>query len=83
MSALDVDRSALRSPHSNKRNSFPSPLTHAHIFEALHRSADNGATLNLSKLNLSDIGVSAAEQLATIGIRIGREAPEDKSPVER
>ncbi|KAJ3522312.1 hypothetical protein NMY22_g11944 [Coprinellus aureogranulatus] len=45
----------------------PAPLTSSAIAQALDRSPDNGRTLVLSKLNLSDVSVDAAEELATIG----------------
>ncbi|KAF8654226.1 hypothetical protein AX16_003750 [Volvariella volvacea WC 439] len=54
-------------------------LNGAIIAEALAQSNDNGVTLKLCKLNLTDIGALAAEELATIG----REAPEDESIVRR
>ncbi|KAF5387103.1 hypothetical protein D9615_001618 [Tricholomella constricta] len=75
-----VDRTTLLSPNSNKRSSFPSTsLSSVYIAQALQRSSDNGATLMFSKMNLSDVGALAAEELATIG----REMPEDESPVKR
>lgn len=81
MSALDVDRpAALRSPHRNKRLSYPgTSLSHAFIADALSQSPDNGASLVLHKKNLADIGEDAAQELATIG----RETTDDESSVER
>jgi hypothetical protein len=76
---LDVNHHISASPLLNK-SSFPSAsLNTTHISEAIQRSSDNGATLMFSKMNLSDVGVLAAEELATIG----RETPEDESPVKR
>ncbi|KAF8078065.1 RAM signaling pathway protein-domain-containing protein [Lyophyllum atratum] len=75
-----VDHATLLSPHSSKRTSFPSvSLGSVQIAQALQRSSDNGSTLMLSKMNLSNIGGLAAEELATLG----RETPEDESLVER
>jgi hypothetical protein len=55
-------------------------LNHEHISEALHRTDDNGATLDFSHKGLTDVGEYGAEQLATIG----REDPmEDESSVLR
>ncbi|KAG5646694.1 hypothetical protein DXG03_002684 [Asterophora parasitica] len=75
-----VDITTLLSPTSNQRKSFPSTsLSSAHIAQALQRSSDNGATLMFSKMNLSDVGALAAEELAALG----RETPDDESPVKR
>ncbi|KAK0458449.1 RAM signaling pathway protein-domain-containing protein [Desarmillaria tabescens] len=80
MSSLDVDRSTLRSPRWTKRGSYiPTPLTRAHIQEALSRSEDYGITLVFLKKNLTDIGASVVEELATVG----RNSPDDGYPVER
>ncbi|KAK1220429.1 RAM signaling network component [Marasmius sp. AFHP31] len=82
MSSLDVDRSVSRSPTTSKRGSFPPvsvSLSHFHIQEALSNSPDEGATLAFTKKHLTDIGVAAAEELATIGM----EPPEDESRVRR
>lgn len=75
MSSFDVDYSA-----ASKRTSFNSTsLSHVHIAEALLRSPDNGATLDLTKGKISDVGESGAEELAAIG----RTEPEDESSVLR
>ncbi|KAG7452790.1 uncharacterized protein BT62DRAFT_878865 [Guyanagaster necrorhizus] len=80
MSSLDVDRSTLRSPRWTKRGSYiPTPLTRAHVQEALSRSEDHGITLVFLKKNLTDIGISVVEELATVG----RNSPDDGYPVER
>jgi len=82
MSSLDVDRSALYSPSSRKRTSFPPvslSLSHEHIQDALSRSPDDGATLVFMKLNLTYIGEAAADRLANIG----KDSPDDESRVER
>lgn len=42
-------------------------LNHIHLAEALLRSEDNGATLDLSHRNLTDVGEYGAEELAAIG----------------
>jgi hypothetical protein len=63
---MDADRS-LRSFYSSKRNSYTFvSLNHVHIREAIERSADNGATLTFSRMNLSDIAARAVEGLAAI-----------------
>ncbi|KAG6911442.1 hypothetical protein DXG01_014516 [Tephrocybe rancida] len=77
-----VGRPTLLSSHSSKRNSESSPstsLSSVHIAQALQRSSDDGATLMFSKMNLSDVGVVAAEELASIG----RDNPGDESPLKR
>jgi hypothetical protein len=64
MTSAAIDRSNLRSPYwipSNTSNS----LKHEHIVDALSQSQDGGETLVLSKLDLTDISVDAAEELAT------------------
>ncbi|KAF8894501.1 RAM signaling pathway protein-domain-containing protein [Infundibulicybe gibba] len=75
---LDVDRPVLESPQYNKTMQS-TPLAPPHISQALGKSSDGGVTLNLSKLNISDVGVLAAEELALIG----RTSPDDESVVER
>lgn len=57
----------------------PTPLTPSAIAQARDRSPDNGHTLVLSKLNLSDVSPDAAEELATIG----RKGPDDECIIER
>jgi hypothetical protein len=80
MSLLDVDRAALRSLHETQKVSLPpTSLSSSHISDALHRSTDNGATLDLAKRNITDVGESGAEELATIG----RTEAEDESSVLR
>lgn len=84
MSALDTDRAALRTPLYMNKNSSSSSLPstslgHEHITDALLRSPDNGATLDLAKKNLTDVGEFGAEELATIG----REDLDDESSVLR
>lgn len=58
-----MDHSNLPSPYwiPNVSNS----LHHDHITTALNLSPDNGETLVFSKLDLTDIGVDALEELAT------------------
>ncbi|KAF9453247.1 hypothetical protein P691DRAFT_793050 [Macrolepiota fuliginosa MF-IS2] len=64
MTTLAIDRPNLRSPYWVPSNSSNS-LNHEHIIEALDRSPDGGETLVFSKLDLTDISVDAAEELAT------------------
>ncbi len=71
-SSLDVDRSALYSPQWSKRGSvIPTPLTRAHVEDALAQSEDHGVTLVFLKKNITDIEASAAEELATTGAKSG------------
>lgn len=42
-------------------------LSRVQISDALLQSPDNGATLDLTHRNLTDVGESGAEELATIG----------------
>jgi len=73
---MDADRSL----RSNKRDSYPFiSLNHVHICEAIERSADRGATLKFSRMNLLDVGARAAQELA--GIDKG--TSEDESTVKR
>lgn len=77
---MDADRSLRESFYSNKRNSYSFiSLNNGHVREAIERSPDNGATLTFSRMNLSDVGARAAEELATIK----RDTPEDESTVKR
>lgn len=67
----------------NGANSPPLPstsLSHAHITEALQNSPDNGATLDLTHRNLTDVGELGAEELATIG---RKDSVDDESSVLR
>ncbi|KAG1748925.1 RAM signaling pathway protein-domain-containing protein [Suillus paluster] len=71
----DVDRAAGRTspfPGTTSRFGALSPLlsaslTEEHIAEALQQSSDNGATLDLTHKNLTDVGDDGAEHLATMG----------------
>lgn len=65
------------SPHplytglSNDRHSTAvsgTSLTHADISKALLDSTDDGQTLDFSHKNLTDVGETGAEELATIGV---------------
>ncbi|KAG2120027.1 RAM signaling pathway protein-domain-containing protein [Suillus clintonianus] len=74
MSVSGADRAAGRtSPFpSTSRHGALSPLlsaslTEEHIAEALRQSSDNGATLDLTHRNLTDVGEDGAEHLATMG----------------
>ena len=55
-------------------------LTRDHITEALSKSPDGGATLDLAYKGLTDVGESGAEELATVG---QDEEAESDSPVVR
>ncbi|KAF8163186.1 RAM signaling pathway protein-domain-containing protein [Crassisporium funariophilum] len=59
---------------------YPTPLSSAHITDAIIRSPDNGITLFLFKLNISDIGAHEAQELA--GAR-NNDRQETGSVVER
>lgn len=74
MSVSDADRAAGRtSPFpGTTRHGALSPLlstslTEEHIAEALRQSSDNGATLDLTHRNLTDVGEDGAKHLATMG----------------
>ncbi|KAG1849124.1 RAM signaling pathway protein-domain-containing protein [Suillus subalutaceus] len=75
MSASDADRAAGRTspfPGTTSRHGALSPLlsaslTEEHIAEALRQSSDNGATLDLTHRNLTDVGEDGAKHLATMG----------------
>jgi hypothetical protein len=73
MSLQDNDRVVIRpfqSQASPLSPTYPLPITslsHTHISEVLLQSPDNGATLDLTHRNLTDVGETGAEQLATIG----------------
>lgn len=51
-------------------------LTHGHIADALSRSPDHGATLILSKLNISEFDVTVIHSLQAIN-------EDDRPPIER
>lgn len=77
-----IDPSSLSESHSSRwsSESFASTtLSSVHIAQAIQRSDDDGATLMFSKMNISNIGAAAAEELA----KVGRERPEDESPLKR
>ncbi|KAL0947467.1 hypothetical protein HGRIS_013573 [Hohenbuehelia grisea] len=79
MFGSSVDRVATNSPF-NKLDAFQfTSLGSYHISDALLRSPDDGATLDLTKQNLTEVGESGAEELATIG----RNEDEDESIVTR
>lgn len=86
MSFSEVDRVAGRTSPYPSRNGAVSPqlpstsLSHYHINDALNQSPDNGATLDLTHRNLTDVGESGAEELATIG---REDIVEDESSVLR
>lgn len=70
MPAADADSVTGRSPTT--RNGVLSPglssvsLSREHITEALTKSPDRGATLDLTHKNLTDVGEDGAEELATV-----------------
>lgn len=86
MSSPDVDRTAGRiSPYPGKNGTTSPPLpstslSHVHIADALQQSPDSGATLDLTHKNLTDVGESGAQELATIG---REDIVEDESSVLR
>jgi hypothetical protein len=69
MFPADVDRVVIRPLHTtSSTSSLPATsLSRDHISDALSQSPDNGATLDLTHKNLTDVGESGAEELATIG----------------
>lgn len=72
MSGLDAASSSSRSTINPARSGPSSPLpsislTRDHITEALLKSPDNGVTLDLTHKDLTDVGESGAEELATVG----------------
>lgn len=87
MPAADMDRglAGRTSPHPGRKGTASPPLpatslSPAHIAEALVQSPDNGATLDLTHKNLTDVGESGAQELATIG---REDVVEDESSVLR
>lgn len=61
-----------RSGTTHTRGPSPAPgstiaLSHAHINEAIRSSPDNGATLDLTHKNLTAVGESGAQELASVG----------------
>ncbi|TFY66661.1 hypothetical protein EVG20_g4426 [Dentipellis fragilis] len=69
--------------HKRRPSSPPvasTSLNHIHIAEALLRSEDNGATLDLSHKGITDVGEYGAEELAAIG---REDLMEDESSVLR
>lgn len=66
------DADSLNGRSTPARNGAVSPLpsvslSREHITEALAKSPDNGATLDLAHKNLTDVGEDGAEELATVG----------------
>lgn len=53
------------SPHAMEET-YSSSLSHVQILDALDRSTDAGITLDFARMNLSDVGAAAAEELAHI-----------------
>ncbi|KZT11311.1 uncharacterized protein LAESUDRAFT_747064 [Laetiporus sulphureus 93-53] len=67
MSESDVDSRPARSLRNGISSSLPSvALSNKHIMEAIARSSDNGATLDLAHKDLTDVGESGVEELATV-----------------
>ena len=69
MPSLDVDRSVTLSPTPYERGALPPScsLSLTHIKGAREASQDNGVTLMFVKKNLTDVGVSAVQELAGAG----------------
>ena len=71
MSGSDGEYSLRKSSTASRTPSLsPLPslsLTRDHITEALLKSPDGGATLDLAYKGLTDVGESGAEELATVG----------------
>ncbi|KAA1471075.1 hypothetical protein DENSPDRAFT_837000 [Dentipellis sp. KUC8613] len=88
MAVSEVDFAAGRvspGPFQHRRRPSSPPvastsLNHIHIAEALLRSEDNGATLDLSHKGITDVGEYGAEELAAIG---REDLMEDESSVLR
>lgn len=79
MTALERERLHMFSQPGLGGSFLPTPLNHAHIQEAVEQSADNGATLVLSKKSLSDIGSVAVGELSIIG----KDSYQDHGPLQR
>jgi hypothetical protein len=70
MSSADDDRVVVRPLNATafKPSRLPPTfLNRTHLSDALSQSPDNGATLDLAHKGLTDIGESAAEELAFLG----------------
>ncbi|TBU65619.1 RAM signaling pathway protein-domain-containing protein [Dichomitus squalens] len=71
MSGSDGEHSARKSSTTSRTAALsPLPslsLTRDHITDALAKSPDGGATLDLAYKGLTDVGESGAEELATVG----------------
>jgi hypothetical protein len=72
MFSADSDRVVVRpfpvaGPSTNHDPIPSTSLSRVHISDALLQSPDSGATLDLTHRNLTDVGESGAEELATIG----------------
>ena len=78
MSGSDGEHSLRKSSTASRTPSLsPLPslsLTRDHITEALAKSPDGGATLDLAYKGLTDVGESGAEELAFAGQDEGNEA---------
>lgn len=79
MSSLEAEFPSGRVPSHTVRNGVSSPLpsislSRDHIDEALAKSPDNGATLDLAHKGITDVGESGAEELANIGQEDGAES---------
>jgi len=61
-------RSSPRSTQPDPASPLPGvSLSSDHIAEAQRKSADNGATLNLSYTNIREIGEEVAQELVVLG----------------
>ena len=61
------------------QNSSQVVLTHGHVADALFRSPDHGATLILSKLNLSEFDVTVIRSVQAFD----DDVQDDRPPIER
>ena len=63
-----VDERDTSEAYFSGRGASPSrTLTKAHILDAIARSNDEGATLDISNKNLVDVGEAGVEALAQVG----------------
>lgn len=80
MSTLEAGLPSSRAPSAySLRNGVSSPLpsislSRDHINEALCKSPDNGATLDLAHKGITDVGESGAEELANVGQENGTDS---------
>jgi len=75
--AFHADRPIKRS--QSPQYSAPIVLTHGHVADALSCSPDHGATLILSKLNISECNITAIHDLRSLD----EDAKDARPPIER